>query len=76
MPVNISIVKDKDEVAFYFKNAIAETVNEAESNGIGLKTCKRLSRFVASDFDCETDGKYFTVRLSLKLGKGEKQNTN
>ena len=74
-PVDISVMKDKDEVMFFFRNVIADNPGEAESNGIGLKTCKRLSRFIASDFDYKSDGKFFTVKLSLKLGSSGRQKT-
>ena len=49
------------------KNRISKNTDTAESNGIGLKTCKRLASLVAESFEYSDDGEYFTTRLSLKL---------
>ena len=74
-PVEISTLRDKDEAVFFFKNGILENPQAAESNGIGLKTCKRLCRFIAGDFGYDSDGETFTVRLSLKLGSKNSKKT-
>ena len=50
-----------------FRNRISRNTDTAESNGIGLKTCKRLSTLVAEGFEYSDDGEYFTTKLSLKL---------
>lgn len=49
------------------KNRISRNADAAESNGIGLKTCKRLASLVAEGFEYSDDGEYFTTKLSLKL---------
>lgn len=72
-PVDISIRKNKNEITLLFSNGIPKTPSEAESNGIGLKTCKRLCRSIASDFHYESDGERFTASMSLKLGKLNRQ---
>ncbi len=66
-PVIFSFYVEKERVRFVIKNTISDKPSGAESNEIGLKTCKRLAQYVAEDFSYENDGKYFTVSLSLKL---------
>ncbi len=50
-------------------NRISKNSDAAESNGIGLKTCKRLASVVADGFDYSDDGEYFVTKLSLKLNR-------
>jgi signal transduction histidine kinase len=71
-PVDISIKCDRKEITFCFRNGIQRDPTEAESNRIGLKTCERLCRFIASEFSYENDGEYFTVKLRLSFGKPNK----
>ena len=74
--VDISMIKDKEEIVFFFKNGVSNETCGAESNGIGLKTCSRLCRFIAGDFNYRRIGDDFIVRLSLKLGKLNKKQKN
>ena len=70
-PVLFKIDIGAERVVFEARNRISENRSEAESNGIGLKTCKRLAPFVAEDlFAGERDGS-FVVRLSLKIDMPE-----
>ncbi len=54
-------------IIFVIRNKLTNEPPRAESNGIGLKTCKRLAQYIADGFSYENDGEYFTVTLSLKL---------
>ena len=49
------------------KNKLKADASEVESNGIGLKTCVRLSRFISEGFHYEEQNGYFISRLTLKL---------
>ena len=49
------------------KNKIKTDSSEVESNGIGLKTCVRLSKMIADDFYYGEENGYFISRLTLKL---------
>ena len=49
------------------KNKIAPYSDEAESNGIGLKSCARLAKLVANAFEHSTDGDFFTATLVLNI---------
>ena len=49
------------------KNKIATYSDEAESNGIGLKSCVRLSKLVADKFEYSSDDDYFTATLVLNI---------
>ncbi|MBO5315891.1 MAG: hypothetical protein J6B48_05630 [Clostridia bacterium] len=49
------------------KNTVRHDRDRQESNGIGLKTCQRLSQFVADSFEFEEKDDSFTVRLRVRL---------
>lgn len=72
-PVDFTVSKDKDYISFIVRNKLSDEPVTAESNGIGLKTCKRLAQYIAEDFSYENDGEYFTVILTLKLARPDKQ---
>lgn len=65
--VTISVEEGVDLIAIRFNNAISESASRAESNGIGLKTCKKLGEYINAGFECESDEKTFTVALTLRL---------
>lgn len=75
-PIKFSTYKEKSCIVFSIRNRITDTPPLAESNGIGLKTCKRLCQYIAEDFKLENDGEYFTVSLALKLNKPDKTKRN
>ena len=76
---NMSKYADKDHPVFItkgvvgrnmiieFKNKITANSEGAESNGIGLKTCRRLGELVAKRFEYEKDGEFFICRLVMEL---------
>lgn len=65
--VYVSIDISSDRVLFEIKNKVSSQRNEAERNGIGLKTCKRLATFIAEQFYAEESDGVFTARLSVKI---------
>lgn len=66
-PVLFLIDIGPKRVIFEAKNKIKENRSEAESNGIGLKTCKRLAPFVVEEFVTEERAGSFVARLSIKI---------
>ncbi len=66
-PIDFYSAVERDRIRFVIRNKIDKDPSGAESNGIGLKTCKRLAQYIAEDFSYENDGEFFTVILSLKL---------
>ena len=65
--VIISTSFTEDKLTIEVKNKIATYSDEAESNGIGLKSCVRLAKLVADRFEYSSDGKYFTSLLVLNI---------
>lgn len=53
------------------KNSIRTEVSNAESNGIGLKTCVRLGSLVADKFEYFREGEYFITRLSIAIRQAD-----
>lgn len=66
-PIVISTSFTDTKLTIEAKNKIATYSDEAESNGIGLKSCVRLSRLVADKFEYSSDGEYFTSTLVLNI---------
>ena len=72
-PVVINLYFDgESQIVLQTFNAPKKIVTKVESNGIGMKTCKRLANFIAESFEYgERGGKYFT-RLALKAKFSDK----
>ena len=69
--VRMTVENNGGLLRFTCSNTPICDTSKAESNGIGLKTCKRLARFVANDFSYGmVDGRFVTT-LEVK-----KQNAN
>ena len=66
LPVSIYITKKEDCAEIVFENFIAKDIGKVESNGIGLKTCKKLGEYIGAGFETETDGEKFKVLIALK----------
>ena len=68
-PIVISTSFTDTKLTIEAKNKIATYSDEAESNGIGLKSCVRLAKLVADKFEYSSDGEYFTSTLVLNIEK-------
>jgi len=68
-PVFISIEETDSLLTVRFSNTISKDSGNVESNGIGLKTCKKLSEYINADFKTEECDGIFTVSLSLDFIK-------
>ena len=67
--VSIKTEENDDFIAIRFSNRVSKSDNGAESNGIGLKTCKKLGEYINAGFEYNSDGAVFTACLKLKLSK-------
>ncbi len=70
-PIVFSVKADADLFTLLVKNRKKKNKNEAESNGIGLKTCARLAGFVAESFEYGDEGEDFFVLLTVKIHEKE-----
>ena len=66
-PVEFTINRAGKSLILEIKNKIKSDPSKVESNGIGLKTCVRLSRLIADSFNYGEEDGYFVCRLALKL---------
>ena len=66
-PVDIAVERGEGYVKIIFKNKIKKNTEGAESNGIGIKTCRRLAKFVLDGFDIDNDGEYYKTTLTIKM---------
>lgn len=64
-PILFTINAKGGRIIFECENKIKKNTDEAESNGIGLKTCQRLASIIAKHFEYRAEGDYFTCRLVL-----------
>lgn len=49
------------------RNTVRKDTAEAESHGIGLKTCKRLAALIADRFEYAIEGDSFVCRLYVPI---------
>ena len=66
-PINIKATMSKEIFALEVENSIKHDGKSLESNGIGLKTCRRLAQYVADSFELEEKDNRFAVRLTVKI---------
>ena len=69
--VRMSMALDGDILRFTCANTPICDTSKAESNGIGLKTCTRLARFIANEFHYGMVGEEFVTVLELKIKRAE-----
>ena len=68
-PVSIFVKKTESCAEVSFKNYILRDTDKAESNGIGIKTCKKLGEYINVGFSHCADEDWFTVSLTLPFDK-------
>ena len=64
--VKIAVSSDACNVKVRFENEIRLDGERVESNGIGLKTCKKLAELMAVSFDAAIFENTFAVNITLK----------
>ncbi len=68
-PVSISFEKIDNKIYLCFSNAVSKDKSRVESNGIGLKTCKKLGEYIGADFNAHESEGIFTVTVALNVNK-------
>ena len=67
--ITVSAKKHADKLVVSFSNFISKNANIAESNGIGLKTCKKLGEYINAEFEYTSEEEKFSASLTLQLLK-------
>ena len=66
-PVSIKGAMEGDKLIAIFVNKSSQNANKTESNGIGLRTCKKLAELLNIDFYCKEEKGYFHTTLVLRV---------
>ncbi len=66
-PVKIEVCEDNGRTRASFLNTIKRDVEAVESNGIGLKTCKKLAEHMGARFDYSESENTFVTELIFDL---------
>ncbi len=66
-PVSIIAMPSGDKFSLRLTNKIKENRDSAESNGIGLKTCNKLSQMLGVGFAAEEHGDMFLVEINFDV---------
>ena len=64
-PIKISISAEACNVIIEISNHVRHDGERVESNGIGLRTCKKLAEQIGAGFDFGGDGSTYSVKLTL-----------
>ncbi len=64
-PIKIVISAQACQIIVEISNYIRKDGEMVESNGIGLRTCKKLAEQLKAGFECGGDGERYTVKLTL-----------
>ena len=70
-PVSITLLKKEGKIVIGFENYTSLNSNKAESNGIGLKTCKKLGEYIGAEFITSVSEDKFMAYVSLKCTQKE-----
>lgn len=70
-PVKIDVCEDNGRARVSFLNTIRRDGEAVESNGIGLKTCKKLAEHMGAEFDVRKSGDTFVSELFFDFYDGE-----
>ena len=65
-PVSISVDKKDGKIILIFSNKVLEKNVKTESNGIGLKTCKKLGEHIGVRFDTVNNGEIFEAHIVIE----------
>ena len=65
MPINILVSAEACKITVQISNHVRHDGERVESNGIGLRTCKKLAEQINAEFDFGGDESTYSVRLIL-----------
>ena len=72
-PVKVNVRWDACRIILEFTNKISRDNPNVESNGIGLKTCKKLSELLGVEFVCREDDECYTVSIAMSAHISERE---
>ena len=72
-PINIIIRSNGGIVELVMENTVKSDSSDVESNGIGLKTCKKLSDMLSAEFRYEHTGDKFRVCMGFPVYDGKER---
>jgi K+-sensing histidine kinase KdpD len=70
--VAINSCIEHDKILVEIVNKVLQNSKDVESNGIGIKTCRKLAELLNIGFSAERVGDYFSVKLVLNIVRGDK----
>ena len=70
-PISILVSTLQKNVVISFENKISKNTENVESNGIGLKTCKKLCELISAEFEYCDVGDEFHVNITLPIKDGD-----
>ena len=65
-PVSVKFELCEDKLKVFVKNFVSENKDKRESNGIGIRSCKKIAEMLSHEFDTAEENGIFTVSLALK----------
>jgi len=75
-PVLVSMRRENGRFVFESINTVGEKKGNAESSGIGLKSCERILESHGGTFVSEMRGDAFAVLLSIPISEAEGENSD
>ena len=69
-PVRFKVIFSEGEVALGIGNVIRSDIADVESNGIGLKTCRKLAEALGHGFSLSRTDREFEVKITFKTVAG------
>ena len=75
-PILVSMRRENGRFVFESINTVGEKKGNAESSGIGLKSCERILESHGGTFVSEMRGDAFAVLLSIPISEAEGENSD
>lgn len=66
-PITISVSVEGELGRIVFRNTIERGENKVETNGIGLKSCRKIADTLGMEFDFSEEGDTYTTNVTFKL---------
>lgn len=73
--ISLTVEEEAEVLQLRFTNAIRRSGEEAESNGIGLRTCQRIAEAIGISFTCGEQGDSYHTELRLPLSPATQDST-
>ena len=65
-PVSLKIEVEDDNIVLSVLNKVSKSLEKKESNGIGLRSCRKIAEMLGHTFLTDSDGNTFTTTLAMK----------